>query len=368
LGRPCSGSRALSYPQGMVSVDEAAHLRDKLESLRPDSKLFGVLPSLDNCDHSVNDWSSELKLKELKVHKDSFLAVEVQKYFMEGCLENDTVALQERMSCSRRDLVAERQEAKRRIQAFKLENNKATEEYDKLRNQTMELCREEADMFEECQKDLRILPDRVGEKAMDDVWRAGSDASEAVLSALGNSAPNETVDEVLKAKHEQPQRLAKIRRLEDELRAIEQETEKLEVLGNDLEKKETLEKQEISRLQELASIDEGLYSPPQITWGDKENIVVLGPTSHGIEHADLALRTVRVEYHHDGRLKRAEPHHVLGLWNEASAAVEKDDLAFLLTEVWGRLREQQQQQQHWRAGDQHGGAAAMLRATELGGA
>jgi len=270
------------------------------------------------------------------------------------------------MSCSGRDLVAERQETKRRNQALKLENARVAEEHDKLRKQAAELCREEAAMFEDCQKDLRILSDIVDEKALDDVWRAGSHASEAILLALGKSARNETLDEALQAKHEQPQRLAKIRRLEDELRAIKQETDRLEVLDIDLAKKEALEKQEINRLQELVSIDEGLFSPPRIAWNDKENTVVLGPSSHGIEHADLALRTLKVEFHDDGRLKCAEPHHVLGLWNEASAAVEKDDLAFLLTVVWGRLREQQQQQ--WRAGGQHGGAAAMLRATELGGA
>jgi hypothetical protein len=351
----------------MVSVDEVAHLRDKLETLRPDGKLFGVLPSLDTCDRSVNDWCTDVQLKEFKAHKDSFLEGETRKYFLEGCLEKETVALQERMSCSSRDLVAERRETKRRNQALNLERTRVAEEHDRLRKQAAELRRDETEMFEECQKSFRILSDVVDEKALDDVWRNGSHASEAMLSALGNSSRNDTVDEALKAKQEQPQRLAKIRRLEDELRAIKQETDRVEMLDIDLEKKIALEKQEISRLEDLASIHE-LLGVQRITWDDKENTVILGQSSHGIEYADLALRTVKVEYHDDGRLKCAEPHHVLGLWNEASKAVEKDDLAFLLTLVWDRLRGQQQQQQNWRAGVHHGGADAMLRATELGGA
>jgi len=126
----------------------------------------------------------------------------------------------------------------------------------------------------------------------------------------------------------------KRQRLEEELQALHATRSNIDYAQ--LEEAVTIE---IAKLEALASQRDELGFPIIEFHDDRKEVVLSAPG--GI---DARLKTVvKVETEPSGRLLSAEPDQRLGLWNEVKAAVENNDLAWLLTLVWDKLCEQQQE-------------------------
>eukprot|EP00928_Gymnodinium_smaydae_P061641 TRINITY_DN4567_c0_g1_i3.p2 TRINITY_DN4567_c0_g1~~TRINITY_DN4567_c0_g1_i3.p2 ORF type:complete len:147 (-),score=27.17 TRINITY_DN4567_c0_g1_i3:256-696(-) len=120
--------------------------------------------------------------------------------------------------------------------------------------------------------------------------------------------------------------------------------------------KEALELERHARSEALTRCEVAL-GLPMIRIDATRGVVTLSPEIAGSEGTSTAasspslrrnlpqappseLLEVKVAHDAQGRLVRADPHPRLGLWSEAKAAVDSDNLGRLLALVWSRAFEE----------------------------
>jgi hypothetical protein len=130
--------------------------------------------------------------------------------------------------------------------------------------------------------------------------------------------------------------------LEDEALRLETELRQKQEQAQKQQQQRDQECRQVSALEQIlqAQLNIGI---PEILFrdsvDDRRGTVILDGAVGGsrANTVEEALRTVEVEFDKDGKLIRAMPHSKLGLQNEATDAVQLDDLPRLLTSVWHRL-------------------------------
>mmetsp|Transcript_129453 Transcript_129453/g.360580 ORF Transcript_129453/g.360580 Transcript_129453/m.360580 type:complete len:343 (-) Transcript_129453:115-1143(-) len=322
--------------------ERLVRLQDELEHLgaaaAAAAAVDGVAPTGCGSGGAAADAAAVEELRqELKHKKFVHLSVQAQLSFVSGCLQGD---LSPDLAAQGQKLEAARREAKERNQALKREEARETEEHARLCIQRMEAYREAMRGYEECQEVMRQLQSLVEEEEAEEVGLPG-EGLEALTGSLGCSADEEEGEAPERALLEQPEELAKRRRLEYERRYLERQRRVPEELRAELVQLEARERREVERLEALERLqcEHGL---PKLHVDDSGGTVMLGgPRAAGELSEDFAVRTVKVERDASGHLVRAETHPSLGLWNEATHCVNDNDLARLLTLVWDRLCEQQ---------------------------
>lgn len=281
---------------------------------------------------AVDDAHEELRRKKL-----TFLAVEAQMRFVEGCRSGT-------ITPGGVDMEQRRQQARQRNKALKDQIREEREEHAKLCRQLSEVVRESTERHAECEREAKLLARLV---EVDEAAEVEEAAHEALFPeghrgavAAGEEAAGQALRATSALTENVSGELLKRRRLmEEEAREIAKRRGAISTARAELERLQDLELQRVERLEKQIrkEVELGL---PVICFDDANGRVVLEPGHPGSPVAAVKpeVRTVRVARDTDtSRLLRAEPHASLNLWDEGTSCVENDDLARLLTLVWHRL-------------------------------
>lgn len=280
-------------------------------------------------------------LGALKRSKWSFSDADMKGSLIKGCFESGQPwgAVDE----SRAELW---QEAKRHNKELKGARCKEEEVHKQLHKQIAEAFDEAREAYSTGKRELEMLLSQEDLSEMGQHMGEGEDLDLCPPWANGphsEAAEDSRIrtDELASVVSSRQQEAQKKSCLEAELLQLEHELKQAKARSTTSQQQH---KQAADCADSLEKINEAQLQLgfPQITFheapktgGDAGQCdVVLGDDSAGI---DQALRTVRIEVGKDGELTRATPHPALVLQHEASEAVKRDDLPYLLTLAWHRI-------------------------------
>lgn len=280
---------------------------------------------------------SEPQLKQqLKRGKFSYLAVEEQLRFLEGSAQRNSAALE--TSVSSQDMMAARNQARERNRAVKRDLKEQANEQDKLYAEIASLYTNTEKLHVQCERDMQEVI-----QLMEAI--SPMDTDEGIEGVTGwENALQEAQEEAFRDTHRlaelvvpTQEEASKKKKLEYEQRCLEQELLKYESEVDELARIAKREQEKIASLENLNDLVEQMGFP-RIEFKDEHGKVILGKPGQCTENLDdPALRSIDVQHDKNGRLTRAEPHPSLGLWNEATTALDTNDFARITTLVWDRL-------------------------------
>merc|ERR1712136_507149 len=303
----------------MGNVEQVNRCREVLNENHPDaimSAFPGVRPP-------PGTPSFEALRQGTKQEKFMCLAAEAQLNFMSGCMQRDSASL--RGPLRGQDLEYQRREAKAENQELKADIQREQDQQEVLHMELARACAQLEASHRQCARQLHEAVQVLEVSVDGDAEAAPMSECLGELRGTGHSAMQSRLDH-----------LAELGRLEEH------------------------ERRQIESLSSMAQLSESL-GLPRIEFDRDRGVVILGPadtdgTEPGVFCGGTAIRTVAVQHDVSGKLVRAEPHPLLQLWNEATTAVETDDLARLLTLVWDRLCEQSPGRRGDRSPCNRGGA------------
>lgn len=293
-----------------------------------------------------------------KQEKFMCLAAEAQLNFMSGCMQRDSTSL--RGPLRGQDLEYQRREAKAENQELKADIQREQDQQEVLHMELARACAQLEASHRQCARQLHEAVQVLEVSVDGDAEAAPMSECVGELRGTGHSAMQSRLDHMAELKTKEPEEAMKRRRLQQELWSLEREQTKQEAKLAELGRLEEHERRQIESLSSMAQLSESL-GLPRIEFDRDRGVVILGPadtdgTEPGVFCGGTAIRTVAVQHDVSGKLVRAEPHPLLQLWNEATTAVETDDLARLLTLVWDRLCEQSPGRRGDRSPCNRGGA------------
>eukprot|EP00931_Biecheleriopsis_adriatica_P091975 TRINITY_DN65817_c0_g1_i1.p1 TRINITY_DN65817_c0_g1~~TRINITY_DN65817_c0_g1_i1.p1 ORF type:complete len:302 (+),score=95.80 TRINITY_DN65817_c0_g1_i1:34-939(+) len=247
----------------------------------------------------------EQLLQDFKRKKFMFLAVEAQLGFLRTCQDGG-------LRLQGDDLDVRLDAARARDQELVQDIARELDEHDRLSKELSQFTTDDHQVRLLCEAEVEEIEALIVEEAVE------TEVQHPTLEELAACG----------GKAKRP-RLEELRHQHLELSEAEETLAEM----RDLEAKESAE---VEKLQSLAAFEEEL-GLPRIRFDGEKGTILLGRES---KQDDMALRSVKVEHDAAGRLLRAEAHPMLGLWNEATTAVECDDLARLLTLAWDRASAQ----------------------------
>ncbi|CAE8669697.1 unnamed protein product [Polarella glacialis] len=296
----------------VLFVKSGCGCREELLALRPEAEALSVGTQCSAITPAMADASTPAAAaardmpslrQDLKRKKFMYLAVEAQLCFARSVFANGAPAGS--MSREGRDMEAARREAKMRNKALNRNVAQELEEHSRLCQELTRTHKQSQQLDSLCEEELQELQELAEEDA------------EAVALADRSLTPEELAAgpsiEAKRLKSDDPEAL--------------------------LAQLLSLEAQELAEVEQLEALElfEQQLGLPRIDIDSAKGVLVLGRQDCQRKD-DATLRTIKVERNGLGKLLRAETHPSLGLWNEATGAVEADDLGRLLTLAWDRIR------------------------------
>jgi len=272
----------------------------------------------------------------LKRSKWSFSDADMKGSLIKGCFESAQPwgAVDE----SRADLW---QEAKRRNKELKGLRKDEQDVHKQLHKQIAEAFDEAREAYGTGKRELEMLRSQEDLSEMGQHMGEGEDLD---LCPSWENGPHSEAAEDSRIRTDELASVVSARQQEAQKKAgLEAELMQLEHELKQAKARSTTSQQQHKQAAECADSLEKINQAhlqlgfPQITFHEVDagkSDVVLGDDSAGV---DQALRTVRIEVGKDGELTRALPHPALVLQHEASEAVKRDDLPYLLTLAWHRI-------------------------------
>lgn len=277
--------------------------------------------------------SFQEKYEELRRLKLAFVAADAQLRFVESSRSCDGAMCGVNGSFAE----AQRREARARNKALKAELARERKRHEALRGQLADAHRVSAEGHAASEREAQELS-RLAEVDASEVHDPA-----ALTTALGVSAANGAAG----AEAEEVCRRAaaalvetSVGKLRQQQRLEEEEAQRLAAerrrCQDQTAKYERLEEQERAHVHQLAAFaaKEVELGFPRVEIDESAEKVLL--VGRDCPRPELGALRVQLDAE-TGRLLRAEPHPSLGLWDEGTLSVERDDLGRLATLVWDRL-------------------------------
>jgi len=236
---------------------------------------------------------------------------------------------------------SQRKAAKEKNQTLKHRIDLELQLHAQLTKELAEAKRKTADLYEQCQQDLKDA--EVAEASSEGVLdlQLGADRHAEVLKQSDQGAVQGT-QEVRQLWMARDEMAVKRRRLQEEIQSSEAQRRDNE---RRLAAHARAEKHELDlshSYEQLCEAEEKL-GLPKLEIDHARGVALLGeppgPDSEVCGAEAELLRTIQIEFDREGALCKAEPHPALGLQQAASKAVARQDFGLLATLTWNRLSE-----------------------------
>lgn len=285
---------------------------------------------------------------KMKGEKLGFIDAETRASLLQGC--KDGLALN---TVDSTVFQRQREEAKQQVKEMKRRLHQEEEEQAKLHETLKEAYLEAHGAHHACQRELEQLhmTQRDYSEIGGELSDHGTVSEEASGSSFTTGCQPQDVQTGFKMLHRiqsaNEEESKKRRALEAEVARLEERLKQQKAESHNFELQRDQEQELVGHKAKIhqALLELGFS---EITFDDAKGVVVLGGA--GVNSLDEALRTVSVGFDKDGKLTKAMPHRSLALQNEATDAVQLDDLPWLMTKVWHRINCGQEKPKPTRGG------------------